>query len=106
MNLSLIYEAELAGAQNKVTPKTAGRKQRTEIIPKPYEHLQRQGRPTNPGRQEAWQETGIKVSLQCYCLHASGLQMGWKSNVPGISMNKILINIQASPTLRQTMTLQ
>jgi hypothetical protein len=25
MNLSLIYEAELAGAQNKVTPKTAYR---------------------------------------------------------------------------------
>lgn len=97
----MICDAEL-GAQNKVTPKTAGRKQRTEIIPKPYEHLQRQRRPTNPGRQE----TGIKVSLQCYCLHARGLQMGWKINVPGISMNKILINIKASPTLRKTMTLQ
>lgn len=78
MNLSLIYEAELAGAQNKVTPKTAGRKQRTEIITKPYEHLQRQRRPTNTGRQEAWQETGIKVSLQCYCLQQAACKWAGK----------------------------
>lgn len=41
MNLGLIYEAELAGAQNKVTPKTAERKQHIEAMLKSYEHPRR-----------------------------------------------------------------
>jgi hypothetical protein len=41
MNLSLIYEAEQAGAQNKVTPKTAERKQHIEAMLKSYEYPRR-----------------------------------------------------------------
>jgi len=85
MNLGLIYEAELAGAQNKVTPKTADRKQHIEAMPKSYEHPRRRRRPTNPRRLEVWQEADIRVPLQFYCSHARGLKLSSQSNVPLIS---------------------
>ena len=85
MNLSLIYKAELGGAQIKVTPKAAEKKRLIEVMPKSYEHPQRQIRPTNPRRHEMWQEADVRVSLQFYCLHARGLRLSSQSNVPLIS---------------------